>query len=208
VLIRTMKKITKIAGDVGTKLRDRSRAVKLRTLDVARAARSKAKQSQVKLQETYRKLLESTSRVVGQAKKFAQEVAEGIKHTADPLKQLALDGLREQIGTTLSRVKQVMRQTRVRIFRGDTRSEGKLFSIFEPSTEIIRKGKAGKPNEFGKVVKIQESENQIVVDYEVYHPQWGCSRYSGSNSNPGSSTPCKSRPLCRQRQKYMIDMPR
>jgi transposase, IS5 family len=41
-LIRSMKKITKIAGDVGTKLHDRSRAVKLRTLDVARAARSKA----------------------------------------------------------------------------------------------------------------------------------------------------------------------
>src|ERR1700747_3599216 len=48
VLIRTMKKVTKIAGDVGTKLRDRSRAVKLRTLDVARAARSKAKQSRAK----------------------------------------------------------------------------------------------------------------------------------------------------------------
>jgi transposase, IS5 family len=48
VLIRTMKKITKIAGDVGAKLRDRSRSVKLRTLDVARAARSRAKQSQGK----------------------------------------------------------------------------------------------------------------------------------------------------------------
>ena len=61
-----------------------------------------------------------------------------------------------------------MKQTRARIFRGETRTEGKIFSLFEPSTEIIRKGKAGKPNEFGKVVKIQEAENQIVVDYEVY----------------------------------------
>ena len=66
------------------------------------------------------------------------------------------------------RVKQVMKQTRARIFRGDTRSEGKIFSLFEPSTEIIRKGKAGKPNEFGKMVKIQEAENQIIVDYDVY----------------------------------------
>ena len=40
--------------------------------------------------------------------------------------------------------------------------------MFEPSTEIIRKGKAGKPNEFGKMVKIQEAENQIITDYEVY----------------------------------------
>jgi transposase, IS5 family len=104
--------------------------------------------------------------VVGQAKKIAQELAD--EHAADPLKQLALDGLREQIETMVPRVKQVMKQIRARIFRGDTRSEGGLFGIFEPSTEIIRKGKAGKPNEFGKVVRIQKSENQIVVDYEVY----------------------------------------
>jgi transposase, IS5 family len=29
-------------------------------------------------------------------------------------------------------------------------------------------GKAGKPNEFGKTVKLQEAEDQIVIDYEVY----------------------------------------
>jgi len=56
------------------------------------------------------------------------------------------------------RVKQVMKQTRVRIFGGDTRAEGKLLSLFEPSTEVIRKGKAGKPTEFGKMVKLQEAE--------------------------------------------------
>jgi IS5 family transposase len=61
-----------------------------------------------------------------------------------------------------------MKQTRARIFRGNTRSEGKLVSLFEPSTEIIRKGKASKPTEFGKMVKLQEAENQIITDYEVY----------------------------------------
>ena len=35
-------------------------------------------------------------------------------------------------------------------------------------TEIIRKGKASKPNEFGKLVKIQEAENQIITHYEVF----------------------------------------
>ena len=168
VLTRTLKKITKIAGEVGTKLRDRSRSVKLRVLDIARAARSKAKESQGKLKQNYRKLLESTSRVVGQAKQFSKQVADGIKRSKNPLEQLALEGLRQEIDTMVPRVKQVMKQTRARIFRGDTRSEGKIFSLFEPSTEIIRKGKAGKPNEFGKMVKIQEAENQIIVDYDVY----------------------------------------
>ena len=43
-----------------------------------------------------------------------------------------------------------------------------IVSLFEPSTEIIRKGKASKPTEFGKMVKLQEAENQIVTAYEVY----------------------------------------
>jgi IS5 family transposase len=36
-------------------------------------------------------------------------------------------------------------------------------SLFEPHTEVIRKGKAAKPTEFGKMVKIQEAEAQIVT---------------------------------------------
>src|SRR5271168_311380 len=38
-------------------------------------------------------------------------------------------------------------------------------SLFEPATEVIRKGNAGKPNEFGKMVKPQEAENQIVTEF-------------------------------------------
>ncbi|HEU0290535.1 MAG TPA: ISNCY family transposase [Burkholderiales bacterium] len=168
VLIRTMRKITKIAGEAGAKLCDRSRSVKLRVLDIARAARAKGKPHKERLERAYGKLLNSTSRVVGQAKRFSEEIAEGVKRSTDILKQLALEGLRRELDEMLPRVKQVMKQTRARIFSGDTRSEGKLLSLFEPSTEIIRKGKAGKPNEFGKMVKLQEAENQIVIDYDVY----------------------------------------
>jgi hypothetical protein len=75
--------------------------------------------------------------------------------------------MRRHIEQMLPRVKQVIKQTRVRI-RGDTRSEGKLVSVFEPSTEVIRKGKAGKPTEFGKMMKLQEAENKIVIDFVVY----------------------------------------
>ena len=163
-----MKKITAIVGEAGTKLRDRSRSVKLRALDIARAARSKAKQGQEKLKHAYRQLLNSTSRVVGQAKRFSQEIAAGVKRSADVLQHLALEALREKLDAMVPLVRQVMKQTRARILRGETRSDGKLVSLFEPATEIIRKGKAGKPTEFGKMVKLQEAENQIVTDYEVY----------------------------------------
>jgi len=168
VLTRAMKKIGSIAGEVGAKLRDRSRSVKLRMLEIARAARSKVPQSQEKLTKAYGSLLDATSRVMGQAKRFSQEIAQGIKRSADILQQAALEGLGKEIDTMLPRVGQVVQQTRARIFAGDTHAEGKILSIFEPSTEVIRKGKAGKPNEFGKMVKVQEAENQIVIDYEIY----------------------------------------
>ena len=168
VLVRTMKKITKIAGEVGTTLRDRSRSVKRRVFDIARAARSKTKQRSEKLTRAYDQLLNSTSRVVGQAKRFSAEISAGVKRSTNPLAQLKLEGLRQTLDEMVPRVKQVLKQTRARIHRGDTRSEGKLLSVFEPSTEIIRKGKSGKPNEFGKMVKLQEAENQIVIDFEIY----------------------------------------
>src|SRR5271165_1644588 len=168
VLTRAMKKIVNIAGDVGAKLRDRSRSVRLRMLEIARAARSKVPQSQEKLNKAYSKLLDASSRVMGQAKRFSEEIAQGIKRSADILRQAALEGLRKEIDAILPCVRQVVQQTKARIFGGDTRSEGKILSLFEPSTEVIRKGKAGKPNEFGKMVKVQEAENQIVIDYEVY----------------------------------------
>ena len=151
------------------KLKEALEAIcELRVLDIARAARSKAKQGQEKLKRAYGRLLNSTSRVVGQAKRFSTEVAEGVKRSTDVLQQLALEGLRQEIDAMVPLIRQVMKQTRARILRGDTRADGKILSLFEPATEVIRKGKAGKPNEFGKMVKLQEAENQIVTDYEVY----------------------------------------
>jgi IS5 family transposase len=153
---------------VGTKLCDRSRSVKYRLLEIGRAARGKGASDQDKLKKRYGLLLNSTSRVVGQAKRFSAEITQGIKRAPTAMKQLALEGLRHELDEMVPLIRRVMKQARARIFRGNTRSEGKLVSLFEPSTEIIRKGKASKPTEFGKMVKLQEAENQIITDYEVY----------------------------------------
>ena len=168
VLTRVMKKVTKIAGEVGAKLRDRTRSVKYRVMEIGRAARAKGGQGKEKLKKAYANLLNSTSRVVGQAKRFAREIVDGTKRATSTSGQVVLEGLKAQLEEMIPRVRQVITQTKARIFHGETRTEGKIFSLFEPSTEIIRKGKAGKPNEFGKLIKLQEAENQIVIDYEVY----------------------------------------
>jgi IS5 family transposase len=92
VLTRTMRKISAIAGAAGAKLRDRSRNVKWRLLEIARAASAKGPISQQKLKQRYRQLLDATSRVVGQARRFSREIAEGVKRSKQVLRQLALEG--------------------------------------------------------------------------------------------------------------------
>ncbi len=168
VLIRTMKQITKLAGTAGAKLRDRARSTRRCLIQIGRASRSRAEQGQERMRQCYRRLMAITGRVVGQAKRFAGEIAQGIKHGTGLVEQAALEGDRVYLETMIPRVQQVLRQTRERIDHGNTHAPGKIVSLFEPHTEIIRKGKAGKPTEFGKMVKIQEAEEQIVTHYEVY----------------------------------------
>ena len=46
-----------------------------RVLEIAYAARNKSEKGQQKMKAAYGKLLEATSRVVGQAKKFSEAIA-------------------------------------------------------------------------------------------------------------------------------------
>jgi transposase, IS5 family len=168
VLTRTMKKITELTGGAGTRLRNRMRTIGHRAMEIARTSRSKGPHVQKKLKQGYRKLLTVTRKVVNQAKRFRNEVASGVKRAKDHEQKLVLEALRKDLETMLPRVQQVIRQAKARVLGGNVHVAGKLVSVFEPSTEVIRKGKASKPTEFGKMVKIQEAENQIITHYEVF----------------------------------------
>jgi Transposase DDE domain len=158
-----MKKVTAVAGQVGTRMRDRSRSAKLKVLAIARASRNKTEPGRQKMKKAYLQLLEITSRVTGQAKKFAAEIAGRVKRG----NLSVLHKAKKQLDEMIPRVQQVLRQTRERVLRGNTKADGKLLSIFETHTEVIRKGKANKPNEFGKLILIQEVEKQIITHYQV-----------------------------------------
>src|SRR5271157_4286211 len=60
-LIRAMKRIGEIAGQQGAKLRDRSRSVKFRILEIGRVARTKGGPNRERLQQGYDKLLSLVS---------------------------------------------------------------------------------------------------------------------------------------------------
>jgi IS5 family transposase len=168
VLTRTMKRIQRHVGQVGTKLRDRTRSVKYKLIEIARTSKAKAQENQDKLKRAYEKLMTTTGRVICQAKAFTKEVRQGIKRAATPIAQLVVDSLATYLDEISGLTKRVIAQTKARIVRGDTHYKEKVFSIFESFTEAIRKGKAAKPTEFGKMVKIQEAEGQMIVEYEVF----------------------------------------
>jgi len=79
VVTRWMKKVTAIAGTVGTKLRDRSRSMQRRLMEIGRASRGKGPQAQEKVQTRVRQTAGSHPPGGGQAKKFSTEIGQGIK---------------------------------------------------------------------------------------------------------------------------------
>ena len=169
VLTRTMKRIEEEVGRVGTRVRNLMRSVNHRLIEIGRASRSKSEESEAAPRKNaYQGLMAITRKVVAQAEVFVDEVRRGIKKAADRQGQLIVDALARELEEVGRLTRRVLEQTKARVIKGNTHFKEKILSIFETATEAIRKGKAAKQTEFGKMVKVQEAENQIVTDYEVF----------------------------------------
>jgi len=164
VLTRTMKKMEKATGGLKKRIRDRMRSVNKKVMAIALAGRQKGPEGEERRMERYREVLSLTRKILHQA----EEVLEETQRLPSRRRAARLKPLRDILETMTGRVRQVIQQTKVRVFQGITQYPDKILSIFEPHTEIIRKGKASKPNEFGNLVKVQEAENQIITHYEVF----------------------------------------
>jgi IS5 family transposase len=168
VLTRTMKQIEREAGKVGTRLRSRLRSVKYRLIEISRTAKQRGEQAQEKIKDSYERLMGTVHQVLSQAKTFVEEVSCGIKQATTPLGDIRLKACVEQLKHFSQLTERVLEQTKARVLEGNTHFKDKVLSLFEEHTEAIRKGKAAKPTEFGKMVKIQEADHQIITDYEVF----------------------------------------
>jgi len=163
VLTRTMKRIEKQTGKLKCKVRDRMRSVRKQALAIALSGRLRGSEGEQRRQQQYGKLLHLSRQILNDTRRVLAEVED-----LGRVRKKRVEAMTELLGQMAGRMKQVMEQTKARIFAGWTQMPGKLVSIFEPQTEIIRKGKASKPTEFGKLVQIQEAENQIITHYEVF----------------------------------------
>ncbi len=167
VLTRTMQQLQAEVGGAGTPLRNWLRSIGHRLIEIGRATRSRGEAAVARQQAAYQKLLAATRQVLRQAAVVIAEVRQGIKRADTVLGQVVVDGLAQHLEEVSALTHRVLAQTKARVFEGNTHVPDKLLSIFETATEAIRKGKAGTPTEFGKLVKIQEAEHQVVTDYTV-----------------------------------------
>ncbi len=154
VLSRSLQRIAVECKDGALNVVHHGRAVKYRLLEIGRAAKCLTQANQQRMRDSYQKLLALTRGVVRQARDVVQRWAKG---------RLKVVGKRLRVEV----VEQVITQTKERVLGGDNNVEGKVLSLFEVHTEVIRKGKAHKPNEFGRLVRIDEVENGIVSGYQV-----------------------------------------
>ncbi len=160
VLTRTMKKVEQRSGKLKRPIRDRTRSVNKRVIAIATASRYRGEAGEQKRRKEYRELLRLTRQILNDTKHVMGEI--------EGQRKPGLKALREELSVMSDRVRQVVRQAKARIFDGVTQLPGKIVSLFEPHSEIIRKGKASKPTEFGKLVQVMEAENQIVTHYDVF----------------------------------------
>jgi IS5 family transposase len=165
VLTRTMQRASSVLGDPAGRIRNRLRSVTRRVLIIGHEARSpKTRDAMVK---SYRKLMATTRAVLRDTATMVRRLGQRVP-TASPQLQPLLQRAQHRLQAMRPLVQRVVHQARARLLGGDTHVPDKVLSIFEPHTETIRKGKIAKPNEFGKLVTIQESEHQIVTAYDVH----------------------------------------
>lgn len=161
VLGRLAKKCQEISTATGETVRDFSRSAKKQLLKVVKYAKGRCDESKSEFKRTYKKLVDISKRSLNRARK---QVAALAKQTDKKALQI-----KDKIENFIPLIEKVIEQTQRRIFNGESvPNDEKIFSLFQPDIYCIRKGKSGKPNEFGKKVSIHQSDGKIITGWKIY----------------------------------------
>jgi IS5 family transposase len=163
-LIRQAREIDPEA--VGSRRLQARRAKRLQQRINRRAA--KTGRSAQRLKPLYLRLIRMVDGLFDWARSVRRELARSQRFTSvmDAAKATAI---MEQIDHYTVLGRQVVSQARRRVLQGErVPNDEKLFSIFEPHTELLKRGKAGKDVEFGHMIQIQQVDGKFITDYEVF----------------------------------------
>jgi IS5 family transposase len=131
---------------------------------VTRYTSSTSKRRQRKVKAAFRTLIERTGWIVA----IAAELCGWAASQAG----VALAGVALELKAYLPSMEKVVAAARRAQLKGETvPASQRVFSLFEPHTELIKRGKRQKPVEFGHKVLLCESPEKFITDYEVYEKQ-------------------------------------
>ena len=165
VLTRAVKRIAEECPAGAVRITDHARSAQRRVLEIHRAAKSFTEAARDRMKESYARLMGLARGVVRTAERVTEELKSGKLPVPGNFVRVLLN--ESQLRHFAPLVKKVLAQTKARVFGGDRYVEDKVLSLFEEHTQVIRKGKAHKPTEFGRLVRIDEVENGIVSAYAV-----------------------------------------
>tara|TARA_B000000460_G_C21516408_1_gene393645 strand:- start:247 stop:1713 length:1467 start_codon:yes stop_codon:yes gene_type:complete len=128
---------------------------------ISRLSASKAPKSKTQMNKEYRKLLKRAEKILKRAKKLLEQVQDEEVDIATLCKIADL-----QMFVELT--EKVCGTAHHRLATGESApNEDKLFSIFEPHTQLYRRGKAAKPNQFGRLIMVFEDGAGFITHYHV-----------------------------------------
>jgi IS5 family transposase len=115
---------------------------------------------------TYRELIGIAQEVVESARTALHQTRKA--HGKNMITDLALAETRKEIEHFCDLGARVIDQSRRRVLNGEQLPAGeKLYSIFEPHTDLIKRGKVQTPIEFGHKVFLAESARGLITQYDV-----------------------------------------
>jgi IS5 family transposase len=127
---------------------------------VARQIAQLSRRGREQLKPHYQRLMGATQATIRQAEQVLIELQTKM---AEQGHQLI-----ETLQTFLPRAEQVLEQARRRVINGESvPAAEKLVSIFEPHTDIIRRGKPNRDAEFGHKLWLGEVEGGFISQYRV-----------------------------------------
>ncbi len=168
-----VRTITRLIEDLQEKLpggvqgfTNRTRSARRRMQAIQRMSAAERTHQQ---EPKYRELIRITEQVVNNARQVVEKAkAAAAGASVDLITRVAIDSLRNQISGYCKLADRVIDQSRRRVLQGEkVPTEEKIYSIFEPHTDLIKRGKAQKPVEFGHKVFLAESAQGLITDYQV-----------------------------------------
>ena len=142
---------------------DRTRSARRRMYEIQRMT---TRQRQGQQTGTYRELIGIAEEVVERARMVIEKTQKA--RGKDMLADMAIAEIRKEIEHHCGLGSRVIDQARRRVLDGEqVPNAEKIYSIFEPHTDLIKRGKVQTPIEFGHKVFLAESAQGLITQYEV-----------------------------------------